>query len=167
MNSDTNLKFIRERIYEIRSALIYSMSNSLIKLPTSIVTALNVDEDGQIWFLISRPLRHLNEQENEFPAKLQFYRKGKPFYMHVTGAAQIVNSEFMVNKLIEAKQNIKDLAMGHLALMKMKITGVDYYETITEKKPKNSVQSLLRQFYQWLFEPTPALGPYNINTNAA
>ncbi len=167
MNSDTNLKFIRERIYEIRSALIYSMSNSLIKLPTSIVTALNVDEDGQIWFLISRPLRHLNEQENEFPAKLQFYRKGKPFYMHVTGAAQIVNSEFMVNKLIEAKQNIKDVAMGHLALMKMKINGVDYYENIPEKKAKNPVQSLLRQFYQWLFEPTPALGSYNINTNAA
>jgi len=167
MNSDTNLKFIRERIYEIRSALIYSMSNSLIKLPTSIVTALNVDEDGQIWFLISRPLRHLNEQENEFPAKLQFYRKGKPFYMHVTGAAQIVNSEFMVNKLIEAKQNIKDVAMGHLALMKMKIIGVDYYETFPEKKAKNSVQSLLRQVYHWLFEPSPALGSYNINTNAA
>jgi general stress protein 26 len=167
MNSDTNLKFIRERIYEIRSALIYSMSNSLIKLPTSIVTALNVDEDGQVWFLINRPLRHLNEQESEFPAKLQFYRKGKPFYMHVSGKAQIVNSEFMVNKLVEAKQNIKDLAMGHLALMKMKITTVDYCETISEKSKKNSVQTLLRQVYHWLFEPTPAMGTFNINTNAA
>ena len=166
MNSDSNLQFIRDRIYEIRSALIYSMSNSLIKLPTSIVTALNVDEDGQIWFLISRPLRHLNEQESEFPAKLQFYRKGKPFYMHVSGKAMIVNSEFMVNKLVEAKANIQDLAMGHLALMKMKIIGVEYYE-LMPGKTKNSIQGWLRQVYNWLFEPAPAFNSFEINTKAA
>ena len=46
MSNDTNLQFIRERINQVRSAIMYSYSDDVIKLPNNIVSAVKVDEEG-------------------------------------------------------------------------------------------------------------------------
>src|SRR5688572_5006106 len=79
MIPDNNLEFIRTRIYDIRTALLYSLSDDIIKLPTSLISVLKVDDKGQIWFLMNRPQQAMEKDEQKFPARLQFYRKGKPF----------------------------------------------------------------------------------------
>jgi hypothetical protein len=51
MTTDTNLEFIRERIYEIRHAVMYTMSNGLVRIPNHIVSVIIVDDDVNVWCL--------------------------------------------------------------------------------------------------------------------
>src|SRR5258706_11538345 len=96
MTNDSNLQFIREKILQIRSAVMYSMSNALVKIPNNIVTAINVDDEGHLWFLSKRPLQYVEQCEQNFPARLVFYRKGIPFYVEVSGNAIIVNNGYNI-----------------------------------------------------------------------
>ena len=97
MASDMNLQFIREKIYEIRHAVMYSMSNGLVRIPNSIVSVIKVDNDGHIWFLCNPPAQNIEECEWVFPARLQFYKKGKFFRLEVSGKATVMNNEHPVN----------------------------------------------------------------------
>src|SRR4030095_4399493 len=92
MATDSNLQFIREKIYKVRSAIMYSMSDEVIKFPNSIVTAVRVDDEGQLWFLCKKPMIWVNECEQHFPARLKFYRKGVSFFVEVSGKATIVKN---------------------------------------------------------------------------
>ena len=92
MQTESTLSILREKIYQIRSALMYSMSNDLIKMPNSIVTVLRVDEAGDLWFLSKRPSYPLNQCEESFPVRLVFYRKGISFRMEISGKATIVKA---------------------------------------------------------------------------
>jgi hypothetical protein len=93
MQTEPTLPILREKIYKIRSALMYSMSNELIKMPNSIVNVLRVDDEGQLWFLSKRPQYPVSEFEESFPARLVFYRKGISFRLEVSGKATIVKDE--------------------------------------------------------------------------
>jgi len=55
MTTDLNLQFIREKIGQLRTAVMYCMSNSTNRLPNDVVTAIKVDEEGQLWFLCRGP----------------------------------------------------------------------------------------------------------------
>ena len=56
MCQNREFKFIREKVYGLHSAVMYSMSNELIKIPNNIITAVKVDEEGQLWFISKRPV---------------------------------------------------------------------------------------------------------------
>jgi hypothetical protein len=75
--TDSNLQFIREKIYQVRSAIMYSMSNELVKIPNNIITAVKVDEEGQLWFISKRPVQDLEQCEQSFPVRLHFFVKGR------------------------------------------------------------------------------------------
>jgi hypothetical protein len=49
--NDAPIQFIRERINEIESALFFNESSNPILLPTCIVSANGLDEEGYIVFL--------------------------------------------------------------------------------------------------------------------
>jgi len=138
MAVDTNLQFIREKIYEIKSAVMYSMSDDVVKLPNSIVSVVKVDDDGQLWFLCSPPLRRLEASECVFPARLHFYRKGKFFHIEVSGRATIINNEFRENQTVD-----KPL------LIKMSMINIEY-NAVNEKKPKSKMELLFSDTYKWL-----------------
>jgi general stress protein 26 len=99
MATDSNLQFIREKIYQVRSAIMYSMSDEVIKFPNSIATAVRVDDEGQLWFLCKKPVQFVSECEQNFPARLKFYRKGISFFLEVSGKATIVNNNSSLNFL--------------------------------------------------------------------
>ena len=73
---DTQQKFLHERIINLGSAIFFNLSESVLKLPTSIVRIIHVDDYGYIWFFMQKPQQQLNEFEKEFPVKLDFFRKG-------------------------------------------------------------------------------------------
>jgi hypothetical protein len=73
---DTVQIFLREKIKNLGSAIFFNQSDAVLKLPTSIVRIINVDEYGYIWFFMQKPPQQLNEFEKEFPVKLDFFRKG-------------------------------------------------------------------------------------------
>jgi len=97
-NSD--LPFLREKIQELKNALFFSENNSVLRMPTTIVSILKVDELGQLWFFTPRPSQALHEFGREFPVRLEFFRKGKGFFLHVTGKAYIVDDPEEINGLL-------------------------------------------------------------------
>lgn len=144
MSTDTNLQFIREKIYEIRSAVMYSMSNGLVKIPNSIVSVLKVDDEGQLWFLCMPPVHKIEECECVFPARLHFYRKGKYFHMEISGKATIMNNEFNMEQE-EGAEPRKDKPI----LIKMSMTNIEYTST-QERKEKGKLEVILENSYKWI-----------------
>jgi hypothetical protein len=128
MLPETHLPFLQEKISDLRSALFFSLSNAVLKMPTTIVTALKVDEVGQVWFLVNRPMQNIQEFDREFPARLDFFRKGKNFYLKISGKACIVNDPEELNGLVNVSEEVKSKAMDQLVLVKVKIQSADYVE---------------------------------------
>ena len=167
MASENNLYFIKERISEIGSAILYSMSNELIKIPACIITVLKVDEDGQLWFFVNRPAQKLYDYEKSFPARLQFYRKGKPFFIHVTGHAGVNENCKTINDFTGLEKQTEDLAMQNLLLIKLKMTKAEYYEPKPSFPKRNRFQSIFQNLYSSLFKPSNTYRPFELNTEAA
>jgi len=138
MAVDGNLEFIREKIYEIKSAVMYSMSEGVVRLPNNIVSVVKVDDDGQVWFVCTAPNRQMEASECVFPARLHFYRKGKSFHIQVSGQATIINQEFSENQAVDSP-----------LLIKMRMTNVEY-SAAAEKKPPSRMEVLLSDSYKWL-----------------
>lgn len=136
MTTDYNLQFIRQKIYTVRSAIMYSMSNELIKLPNCIVEAVKVDNEGQLWFICKPPGYQVDQCVSSFPARLHFYRKGTLFHIEVSGKATIMNDVYA--------DNTKEKSL----LIKMTMNSIEYTEP--QEKRKTKVDAMLEQGYKWL-----------------
>jgi general stress protein 26 len=160
MLSETNLSFLQNKISDLRSALFFSLSNAVLKMPTTIVTALKVDEVGQVWFFVNRPMQNIQEFDREFPARLDFFKKGKNYYLKIIGKACIVNDPEEVNGLINLSDDIKVKARSQLVLVKVKIQTIEY----TDKTPAEANGWLypLRTIFSRWFGSQPAYRPYSL-----
>ncbi|MGZ5253657.1 MAG: pyridoxamine 5'-phosphate oxidase family protein [Flavitalea sp.] len=157
----SNIHFLQEKIQDLRSALFFCMSDSVLKLPTTIVTALKVDDVGQIWFFLNRPIQQLQEFDKEFPSRLEFFKKGKSFYMKMSGKAIIVNDPEEVNSLVSLPDDIRTAAMGQMILVKFKIYCADYYEQ-DEQKDKSLWHQLKSKVMKWVYNENLSLRPHRL-----
>lgn len=125
---------MREKINEIGSALFFSQNNSVLKLPATVVTALDVDEVGHVWFFVHRPMQSLQEFDREFPARLDFYRKGMRYFLQVAGRASIVTDPEEINQLEGLPEDTRLKAREQLVLVRFKILKADYFSTVSDKR---------------------------------
>jgi general stress protein 26 len=144
MATDTNLQFIREKISQLRTAVMYSMSNSISRLPNDVVTALEVDEEGMLWFLCRGPL--VKEYEESFPARLCFYRKGYDFFVEVSGKATVMKDYSPADREYSTDIDITDSQKW--LVVKMKMTNISYTEPHT-RRPKTRLETFLENGYKW------------------
>jgi len=142
--TDSNLQFIREKIYQLRSAIMYSMSNELVKIPNNIVTAVKVDEEGHLWFVSKRPMQYVEQCEQTFPARLHFFRKGASFFVVVSGKATIVNKDLPAGDAAAIAEDYEKPV-----LIKMTMRDIEYTEPEAERQ-KNKIEILLENSYKWL-----------------
>src|SRR5689334_22868736 len=128
-NTATNqqLNFLQEKIREIGSAIFFNLSDSVLKLPTSIVTSISVDEYGYVWFYIQKPKQNLKEFETEFPVRLDFFRKGKNSFLQVMGKGWMVNDPEEVNSLVPVPVDLNQESAGNMVLVKVKMLKAEYY----------------------------------------
>jgi|SRR5688500_744226 len=119
--------FLQNRIMDLQQALFFNESQSVLKFPTSIINVLHADDVGQVWFLVSRPQQHLNEFDKQFRARLDFYKKGKDYYLHVKGKACIVTDPEEINNVDALDDEIRQLALTSMALIRMNIQETFYY----------------------------------------
>src|SRR5215831_16990584 len=96
----TNLDFLRSRITEIRSAIFNDLTESPSRFATCIISSLQVDEQGNIWFLVARNGRLIQFVDLYFPARLSFYRKGHSFSLNINGRGFIINNSDVISKII-------------------------------------------------------------------
>lgn len=160
MISETYLPFLQEKISDLRSALFFSLSNAVLRMPTTIVTALKVDEVGHVWFFVNRPMQNIQEFDKEFPARLEFFRKGKSFYLKIMGKACIVNDPEELNGLVNVSEEIKSKAMNQLVLVKVKIQSAEYVEN-QPAETNGWINAIRAQFNKW-FGYQPAYRPYSL-----
>lgn len=127
MLSRTQQTFLQTKIMELEQALFFNYSPSVLKLPTSLINALHVDEVGQIWFMVKRPSQKLHEFDREFQSRLDFYKKGKPFHLRVTGKSSIVCDPEELNWAIQLSENIRQNLSPEMILVKMTAVEIFYF----------------------------------------
>jgi len=132
MQTNLSLKFLQEKINALQTALFSNMSTSVLRIPTSIIYVMKVDDAGQIWFCLPAPSQ-LNEFERKFCCDLQFFKKGKDFYLKVTGKGFIVKDPEELADLDFIDQDFKrQIVSGKLMLIKVSIQAADYFENKPE-----------------------------------
>ena len=134
MDANQQINFLQERIEEIGSAIFYNESEAVLKLPTSIVSTIKVDDFGFVWFFVQKPKQQLSEFEQEFPVKLDFYKKGLGYFLQVMGKGFVVTDPEEMNSFVDLPEEHKKLASGTMALVKVKIQEAKYYETRSAHK---------------------------------
>src|ERR1700743_2694098 len=85
----TETQILKSKIMELQSALFFTESKSIVKLPTHVISDIEMDEEGNIWFVIPKPAMHIEAFEKEIPAKLDFFKKGMDFFVKVRGVAYL------------------------------------------------------------------------------
>jgi len=145
MENDYKLMFIKNKLQQIKSAVMYSTNSNTPRLPNDIVEFESVDDDGLLWFSAHIPRHWVKAYELHFPAKLIFYRKGVDYYVEITGTAVVVNKQDAIHGAYDN---------GGKLLLKM----VPYYIEYTETgKREAGFRKLKGQVYD-LFMNTLGLG---------
>ena len=149
MQANQQLCFLKEKIQEIGSAIFFNLSESVLKLPTSIVETLKVDDFGFVWFYIQKPRQDLREFDKEFPVRMDFFRKGKSHFLQLEGKAWMVNDPEEINSLDVSEEEKNK--MHDMVLVKVKIQKAEYRETgSTARAAKTSWwQSAVSNIYTW------------------
>jgi len=158
--ANSSIPFLQDKIQGIGSALFYNLSGGVLKFPTTIVSILKVDEVANIWFFTNRPEQQLQEFDREFPAHMQFYRKGKGYYLQITGKAYIVNDPEELNGLIGLSEDVKTKAFQEMVLVKVTIGSARYYTINPRFAYKSNLVGWLNRFYNWLFKEPARTEPY-------
>ncbi len=162
MDANHQLSFLQKRIEEIGSAIFYNLSESVLKLPTAVVSTLKVDEYGFVWFFVEKPRQQLSQFEQEFPVKLDFYKKGVGYFLQVSGQGFVVADPEEMNNYVDLPEEVKGLAGGKMALVKVKIQKADYYETRSLQKAhwwQNAWQSISTWFRHHSYRSNNSYSP--------
>jgi hypothetical protein len=111
MHNDFRLEFIKMKLQQIKSAVMYSTNSTLERLPNDIVEFDSIDEDGILWFTAHIPRQWMKAYELHFPVKLIFYKKGVDFFVEMSGTAVVVNKNGIIsdtgNKLYDGTLLLK------------------------------------------------------------
>lgn len=142
------LSFLQEKIREIGSAIFFNLSDSVLKLPTSIVSTLQVDDYGYVWFFVQKPKQSLREFETEFPARLDFYKKGKSYFLQASGKGWVVTDPEEMNAMA-LPEEIRQMVSNDMVLVKLKIMKAEYYETRTARVRNSWWQQAIGSFTTW------------------
>ncbi len=160
MLNQSDLRFLQEKIQDLKNALFFSQNTALLRMATTIVSVLKVDELGQMWFFVPKPQQALHEFDREFPVRLEFFRKGKEFFLHVSGKAFIVTDPEEINSLMF--DDLRELAGNHLVLIKVKMMKADYFESHHTAHQPSWWRELRNQLHSWMYNTRPGYKPYYI-----
>jgi general stress protein 26 len=151
MTQDMSISVLREKIKELENALFMSESNALVSLPTHIVRVSEVDDEGNIWFIIPKPTQVIESFSKEMPAKLDFFKKGSAFFLKISGIASIVWNAKEMKSANLSNEFIGSLKKGNVAV-KVNVEFTEYIDK-TPKPTSNPLLSVGAQVYNWLLNP--------------
>lgn len=166
MFNDKNLTFIKEKIQDLGIALFNCDSKSLLRIPTTIIQTHTVDDNGDILFFINRPQQNINEFDQEFLVALNYFKKGKNYFMNVSGKARIVKDPEELSYINTLTPTEITNALTYQVLIKVKILKVDFYDNHLAKKNYllKKTQTLFYGLFDW---GVPGARSYDFSTNSA
>ena len=145
------LQISKAKIMELQSALFFTESTSIVKLPTHVISGVEVDDENQIWFVVPRPTMHIDAFDKEMPAKLDFSKKGLEFYVNVRGTAVIMADPAETDKCEGLSKEMKErMRDGNLMGIKVIIQEAAVVDN-TPKPKQNWFQASRSQLSSWFF----------------
>jgi len=159
MQANQQLCFLKEKIQEIGTAIFFNLSQSVLKLPTSIVETIKVDDFGFVWFYIQKPKQHLTEFDKEFPVRMDFFKKGISYFLQVEGKAWMVNDPEEINNLHSFSDEEKLKGTDNMVLVKVKMLKAEYHETSNRIAGQSWWQNAVSNIYTWFRNGTGAYRP--------
>jgi hypothetical protein len=148
---ETKTEMIKAKILELRSALFFSESASLVQLPTHVVSETEIDEKGDIWFVIPKPVQHIDAFDKEIPAKLDFSKKGLSFFVKVTGTAYLITEQAEMENAAGLSAGMQERMKDARTLaVRISIQDADLIDN-TPKPTKNWIHSTSMQLSSWFF----------------
>jgi general stress protein 26 len=157
ISQNQQLTFLQDKIKLIRSAIFFNLSDSVIKLPTSLVTTLKVDDFGYVWFFVKKPNKNLMDFEKEFPVRLDYFKKGVDYFLQIMGKAFVVTDPEELNSVLaEAGQGIG--LDSDMVLVKVKMLKAEFYESQTRVKSSSWFSQALNSVTTWFRSPN-SIGP--------
>jgi general stress protein 26 len=152
MIQDMSIELLSEKMKELENALFVTEANTLLKLPTHIVQIAEVDEEGNAWFIIPKPTQVIESFDTDMPAKLDFFKKGKGFYLKLRGLASIIQSEELMPRTRVFQELSGSFKKGELVAVRLKMQSAEYFENAS-KVNMNPVWNIGSAVYNWLLEP--------------
>lgn len=154
MDTTNNIGFIATSIKELKNAVMHTHSNDFINLPDVTVHAIDVDDNGYLWFTILRPQDPIPQEHTSFYVGFNFYRTGIPFVLNISGIANLVTTQAEIENL---PLTLKGKFTDDRLMVKVKIMEVDYYE---QEVPKRSgVLQKCKNLWAEIFE-TESYSPF-------
>src|SRR5580700_1877965 len=142
---------LKSKITELQTALFYTESVSPIKLPTHVITDVEVDGEGHIWFAVPRPSMHIDAYEREVLAKLDFFKKGKDFFVKVKGVAVLLTDTETINGFETLSAEMKEKMNDDRSIgIMVKIEDVQFVDN-TPKPAQNWLKASRSQLSSWFF----------------
>ena len=141
---------LKSKITELQSALFFTESKSIVKLPTHVISEVEIDVEGAIWFVIPKPAMHIEAYDREIPAKLDFFKKGKDFFVKIRGVAYLqADMKEALNAGLSAEMHQR-MSDETVILVKVKIEETDLVDN-TPKQAQNWLQMSRTQLSSWFF----------------
>jgi general stress protein 26 len=151
------LTFLQDKIKLIRSAIFFNLSDSVIKLPTSLVTTLKVDDFGYVWFFVKKPNKNLMDFEKEFPVRMDYFKKGVDHFLQIMGKAFVVTDPEELNSVLAEAGHGLTLD-SEMVLVKVKMLKAEFYESQTRLKSASWFSQALSSVTTW-FRSSNNIGP--------
>lgn len=128
MAPNQQLQFLREKIQEIKSAILFNLSDSVLKFPTTIVSTVKTDDFGYLYFFVRKPKQDIREFEKEFPVRLDYFKKGKECFLQIMGKAWVVTDPEEITSFISLNEDVANEFSEDMVLVKVKMMKADYQE---------------------------------------
>ena len=149
MKTRDQLNFVIAKIEDLQTAVLHNCSNSVLNVPSSVVKTLHVDETGCIWFTIYKPMQYIAEFDRRFPVELNYYQKGRSFFLNIQGMARLVIDPEEINSLPAV---VKNEVLPNRILICVKITSANYHEK--KFTPTRNPISQFKDYLVSFFEPS-------------
>jgi general stress protein 26 len=136
---------------DLENALFFSLSDAVLKIPSCVVKVLQADELGQLWFVIPKPSQLIHAFDKTFPVKLDFFRKGRAYYLKIFGKAFLVNDPEEINHLESLHENIKQQARyDETVLIKVQMSHAEYFDTAPLRtSTKMILNQVKNKIFRW------------------
>jgi general stress protein 26 len=148
---ESEMDVLKSKITELQTALFYTESVSPVKLPTHVITDVEVDNEGRIWFAVPRPTMHIDAFEKEVLAKLDFFKKGKDFFVKVKGVATLLTDAATINSYEGVSADMLEKMSDEKSIgIMVKIEDTEFVDN-TPKPSQNWLQSSRSHLSSWFF----------------
>ncbi|HWB94873.1 MAG TPA: hypothetical protein VG605_23625 [Puia sp.] len=145
----SELEILKSKIMELQSALFFNESTSIVKLPTHVISDVELDSQGQVWFVIPKPAMHIDAYEKEIPAKLDFFKKGRDFFVKIRGIAYL-QTDLQEAKAMVSAGMYERMSDEQVIAVKVAVVESSLVDN-TPKPAQNWLQASRSQLSSWFF----------------